>query len=192
MASSIAQCCLRVVLDTYLSEDETISQCVRKVVTCILEQGVVHPIQFIPYLIAMTTDRDMNLQHSAEQNLQDFDKTNPGIIQTKVMHGFKMSYQWQKLLAFANQNTQADDIIRCECSSVLLPSLIDRCVYFRHDREAFTPMDNQQSPFCSDNHYLNTLIRFSRIYRRRLFSQLDLLISLYTQMSMIEIGGSDR
>jgi cohesin loading factor subunit SCC2 len=104
MASSIAQCYLRVVLDTYLSEDETIRQCVRKVVTCILEQGLVHPVQFIPYLIAMTTDRDTNIQQSAEQNLQDLDKTNPGIIQTKVMHGLKMSYQLQKLLAIANNN----------------------------------------------------------------------------------------
>ncbi len=118
MASSIAQCYLRVVLDTYLSEDETIRQCVRKVVTCILEQGLVHPVQFIPYLIAMTTDRDTNIQQSAEQNLQDLDKTNPGIIQTKVMHGLKMSYQLQKLLAIANNkkdNQQSNshfDIIR--------------------------------------------------------------------------------
>jgi cohesin loading factor subunit SCC2 len=104
MASSIAQCYLRIVLDTYLSEDEIIRQCVRKVVTCILEQGLVHPIQFIPFLIAMTTDRDTNIQQSAEQNLQDLDKTNPGIIQTKVMHGLKMSYQLQKLLAIANNN----------------------------------------------------------------------------------------
>ncbi|CAF5200485.1 unnamed protein product [Rotaria magnacalcarata] len=104
MASSIAQCYLRIVLETYLSEDETIRQCVRKVVTCILEQGLVHPVQFIPYLIAMTTDRDTNIQQSAEQNLQDLDKTNPGIIQTKVMNGFKMSYQLQKLLAIANNN----------------------------------------------------------------------------------------
>jgi cohesin loading factor subunit SCC2 len=104
MASSIAQCYLRVVLDTYLSEDENIRQCVRKVVTCILEQGLVHPVQFIPYLIAMTTDCDTNIQQSAEQNLQDLDKTNPGIIQTKVMHGLKMSYQLQKLLAISNNN----------------------------------------------------------------------------------------
>ncbi|CAF3667344.1 unnamed protein product [Rotaria sp. Silwood1] len=104
MASSIAQCYLRIVLDTYLSEDEIIRQCVRKVVTCILEQGLVHPVQFIPFLIAMTTDRDINIQQSAEQNLQDLDKTNPGIIQTKVMQGFKMSYQLQKLLLIQNNN----------------------------------------------------------------------------------------
>jgi cohesin loading factor subunit SCC2 len=114
MASSIAQCYLRVVLDTFLSEDENIRLCVRKVVTCILEQGLVHPIQFIPYLIAMTTDRDTNIQQSAEQNLQDLDKTNPGIIQTKVMHGLKMSYQLQKLLTIAasKKDNQPFDLIR--------------------------------------------------------------------------------
>ena len=118
MASSIAQCYLRIVLDTYLSEDEIIRQCVRKVVTCILEQGLVHPVQFIPFLITMTTDRDTNIQQSAEQNLQDLDKTNPGIIQTKVMQGLKMSYQLQKLLVIANnkkENQQSHshfDIIR--------------------------------------------------------------------------------
>ncbi len=115
MASSIAQCYLRIVLDTYLSEDEIIRQCVRKVVTCILEQGLVHPVQFIPFLIAMTTDRDTNIQQSSEQNLQDLDKTNPGIIQTKVMQGLKMSYQLQKLLLMPNNNQSLDpqaDIIR--------------------------------------------------------------------------------
>lgn len=123
MASSIAQCYLRVVLDTYLSEDDNIRLCVRKVVTCILEQGLVHPIQFIPYLIAMTTDRDSNIQQSAEQNLQDLDKTNPGIIQTKVMHGLKMSYQLQKLLIIAAyrkdnpQSNQTLDHIRGKHSS---------------------------------------------------------------------------
>jgi len=112
MASSIAQCYLNIVLNTYLTEDEIIRQCVRKVVTCILEQGLVHPVQFIPFLIAMTTDRDINIQQSAEQNLQDLDKTNPGIIQTKVMQGFKMSYQLQKLLAIPKQSDPQSDIIR--------------------------------------------------------------------------------
>ncbi len=112
MASSIAQCYLRIVLETYLSEDEIIRQCVRKVVTCILEQGLVHPVQFIPFLIAMTTDRDTNIQQSAEQNLQDLDKTNPGIIQTKVMQGFKMSYQLQKLLSIPKPSDPQADIIR--------------------------------------------------------------------------------
>jgi cohesin loading factor subunit SCC2 len=114
MASSIAQCYLRIVLDTYLSDDEIIRQCVRKVVTCILEQGLVHPVQFIPFLIAMTTDRDTNIQQSAEQNLQDLDKTNPGIIQTKVMQGLKMSYQLQKLLIIPDNNNPQSDIIRGE------------------------------------------------------------------------------
>jgi cohesin loading factor subunit SCC2 len=131
MASSIAQCYLRVVLDTYLSEDEIIRQCVRKVVTCILEQGLVHPVQFIPFLIAMTTDRDTNIQQSAEQNLQDLDRTNPGIIQTKVMQGLKMSYQLQKLLLAPRNNhhqrldPQAEiirgkDIIRSAIDDILL------------------------------------------------------------------------
>ncbi|CAF3306840.1 unnamed protein product [Rotaria sp. Silwood2] len=158
MASSIAQCYLRIVLDTYLSEDEIIRQCVRKVVSCILEQGLVHPVQFIPFLIAMTTDRDINIQQSAEQNLQDLDKTNPGIIQTKVMQGFKMSYQLQKLLLIQyNNNQQVDpqsDIIR------------------GMTKVAVTSMTNQQLPYCSVNHFLYSLIRSSRVYRRGLITQL--------------------
>lgn len=129
MASSIAQCYLRVVLDTYLSEDEMIRQCVRKVVTCILEQGLVHPVQFIPYLIAMTTDRDTNIQQTAEQNLQDLDKTNPGIIQTKVMQGLKMSYQLQKILARSNQNK--NEIIRGKIFFVLVEEVSRRILRIR-------------------------------------------------------------
>ena len=68
----------------------------------------------------MTTDRDTNIQQSAEQSVQDFDQTNPGILQTKVMHGFKINYQLQKLRAYANrnQNTQVVDIITGEYESV--------------------------------------------------------------------------
>ncbi len=120
MASSIAQCYLRVVLETYLSDDEIIRQCVRKVVTCILEQGLVHPVQFIPFLIAMTTDRDTNIQQSAEQNLQDLDKTNPGIIQTKVMQGFKMSYQLQKLLSTPKPSEPQSEIIRGKIGNITM------------------------------------------------------------------------
>ena len=150
MASSIAQCYLRVVLDTYLSEDEIIRQCVRKVVTCILEQGLVHPVQFIPYLIAMTTDRDANIQQCAEQNLQDLDKTNPGIIQTKVMHGLKMSYQLQKLLTPSKSST----IIRGMTKMTL------------------GAMTTHQLPYGSVNHFLYSLIRSCRVYRRGLISHL--------------------
>ena len=154
MASSIAQCYLRIVLDTYLSEDEIIRQCVRKVVTCILEQGLVHPVQFIPFLIAMTTDRDTNIQQSAEQNLQDLDKTNPGIIQTKVMQGFKMSYQLQKLLASPKRSEPQSSIIR------------------GMTKLAVGPLNTHQLPYCSVNHFLYSLIRSSRVYRRGLISQL--------------------
>ena len=37
---------------------------------------------------------------------------------------------------------------------------------------AVTPTSNQQSPFCSVNHFLYSLIRSSRVYRRGLISQL--------------------
>jgi cohesin loading factor subunit SCC2 len=179
MASSIAQCYLRVVLDTYLSEDENIRLCVRKVVTCILEQGLVHPIQFIPYLIAMTTDRDPNIQQSAEQNLQDLDKTNPGIIQTKVMHGLKMSYQLQKLLAIAtnkkdNQQSNSQfDLIRGTISVWKKRKSLCKFFWFLGmTKVAVVPTNTQQSPYCSVNHFLYSLIRSSRVYRRGLISQL--------------------
>lgn len=161
MASSIAQCYLRVVLDTYLSEDEIIRQCVRKVVTCILEQGLVHPVQFIPYLIAMTTDRDPNIQQCAEQNLQDLDKTNPGIIQTKVMHGLKMSYQLQKLLTPSKSST----IIRGMTKMTL------------------GVMTTHQLPYGSINHFLYSLIRSCRVYRRGLLSQLLKMYDNETNLS---------
>ncbi|CAF3770813.1 unnamed protein product [Adineta steineri] len=180
MASSIAQCYLRIVLDTYLSEDEIIRQCVRKVVSCILEQGLVHPVQFIPFLIAMTSDRDTNIQQSAEQNLQDLDKTNPGIIQTKVITGLKMSYQLQKLLLISktnNHNQQLDpqsDIIR---GMTKVP---------------IGPMNSHQLPYCSVNHFLYSLIRSSRVYRRGLITQLlkmfdnDTSISSSTSLTLDE------
>ena len=150
MASSIAQCYLHVVLETYLSEDEIIRQCVRKVVSCILEQGLVHPVQFIPYLIAMTTDRDINIQQSAEQNLQDLDKTNPGIIQTKVMHELKMSYQLQKLLTTSTNRRSHAEVIRGKRISLWRRVSSREFIVFRHDKSGdyFVQQSTDALLFC--------------------------------------------
>ncbi|CAF1537424.1 unnamed protein product, partial [Didymodactylos carnosus] len=170
MASSIAQCYLRTILDTYLTPITAIRQCVRKVVNCILEQGLVHPVQFIPNLIAMTTDNDLTVQQNAEQNLQELDKTHPGIIQTKVMQGLKMSYQLQTLLI----------------SSVSTTNIIRGMAVIPNQQQQQQQQQQTQQQYWSCNHFLYSLIRTNRTYRRGLLTQLLKMFDDTTTSSLEE------
>jgi cohesin loading factor subunit SCC2 len=51
---------------------------------------------------------------------------------------------------------------------------------------AVTPTNNQQSPYCSINHFLYSLIRSSRVYRRGLISQLLKMFDTDTSTTLEE------
>ena len=69
-----------------------------KVIQLILGQGLVHPVQIVPYLICMSTDNEQRVSHTADKELQDIEKKYPGFIHMKLMKGIKLSFRLQELL----------------------------------------------------------------------------------------------
>ena len=68
----------------------------------ILAQGLVHPVQIIPFLICMSTDMEQRVSHTADKELQDIEKKFPGFIRMKLMKGIRLSFQLQEVFCQIN------------------------------------------------------------------------------------------
>ncbi|CAH2073941.1 unnamed protein product, partial [Iphiclides podalirius] len=108
MASTVIQLYLKEILGAFLHTSTVVRSSAMKVVQLVLAQGLVHPVQIVPYLICMSTDIEVTVSHTADKNLQDIDKKYPGFIHMKAQLGIKLSYQLQKIL----QNNLDKGIIR--------------------------------------------------------------------------------
>ncbi|XP_024859838.1 nipped-B-like protein B isoform X2 [Kryptolebias marmoratus] len=95
MSSSIMQIYLKQVLESFFHSQSTVRHFALNVVTLTLSQGLVHPVQCVPYLIAMGTDPEPTMKNKADQQLVEIDKKYSGFIHMKAVAGLKMSYQVQ-------------------------------------------------------------------------------------------------
>ncbi|CAH0720832.1 unnamed protein product, partial [Brenthis ino] len=98
MASTVIQLYLKEILGAFLHSSTVVRSSAMKVVQLVLAQGLVHPVQIVPYLISMSTDVEVTVSHTADKNLQEIDKKYPGFIHMKAQLGIKLSYQLQKIL----------------------------------------------------------------------------------------------
>ena len=98
MASTVIQLYLKEILQSYLHSDLTVRQAALRVIQLVLQQGLVHPVQIVPYLICMSTDCEKLVSHSADKQLLEIEKKYPGFIHTKSSLGIMLSYQLQKIL----------------------------------------------------------------------------------------------
>ncbi|XP_025832337.1 nipped-B-like protein A [Agrilus planipennis] len=105
MASTVIQLYLKEILQSYLHSNLQVRQPALRVIQLILQQGLVHPVQIVPYLICMSTDCEKVVSHSADKQLLEIEKKYPGFIHTKSSLGIRLSYQLQKIL-------QAEKIVR--------------------------------------------------------------------------------
>lgn len=105
MASTVIQLYLKQILQSYMHSDLTVRKPALKVVQLILQQGLVHPVQIIPYLICMSTDTEKVVSHSADKQLLEIEKKYPGFIHTKSSLGVRLSYELQRIL-------QTSEIVR--------------------------------------------------------------------------------
>ncbi|XP_022901337.1 nipped-B protein [Onthophagus taurus] len=105
MASTVIQLYLKEILQSYLHPALGVRQPALRVIQLILQQGLVHPVQIVPYLICMTTDCEKVVSHSADKLLLEIEKKYPGFIHTKSSLGVRLSYQLQLIF-------QSSDIIR--------------------------------------------------------------------------------
>ncbi|CAH1393670.1 unnamed protein product [Nezara viridula] len=105
MASTVIQIYLREILEAFLHPHPAVRNSALKVIQLILAQGLVHPVQIVPYLICMSTDEDKTVSSSADKQLQEIEKKYPGFIHMKAQAGIRLSYKLHKIL-------QCNDIVR--------------------------------------------------------------------------------
>ncbi|KAF6733208.1 Nipped-B-like protein [Oryzias melastigma] len=107
MSSSIMQIYLKQVLESFFHSQSTVRHFALNVITLTLSQGLIHPVQCVPYLIAMGTDPEPTMKNKADQQLVEIDKKYSGFIHMKAVAGLKMSYQVQQAI-----NGSKDVVIR--------------------------------------------------------------------------------
>ncbi|KAI0209445.1 Nipped-B-like protein [Lamellibrachia satsuma] len=98
MASTIIQVYIKQILESFFHPHSQVRMIALSVIILILRQGLVHPVQIVPYLISMGTDNDSTIRVKADQQVQELDKKYPGFIQVKAMQGIKMSYRLQEVI----------------------------------------------------------------------------------------------
>ncbi|TKS84457.1 Nipped-B-like protein [Collichthys lucidus] len=98
MSSSIMQIYLKQVLESFFHSQSTVRHFALSVITLTLSQGLIHPVQCVPYLIAMGTDPEPTMKNKADQQLVEIDKKYIGFIHMKAVAGLKMSYQVQQAI----------------------------------------------------------------------------------------------
>lgn len=98
MASTVIQLYLKQILECVLHTDLGVRKASLQVIQLILGQGLVHPVQIVPYLVCLGSDDDPVIRTKADQLLQEIEKKYPGFIQMKAMHGVRMSFKMQQLI----------------------------------------------------------------------------------------------
>jgi len=98
MASRVIQLYIKEVLYCFLDPDFGVRFWAMRVIEVVLKQGLVHPVQIVPYLICLGTDSEKEVSHCADHHLQDIDKQYPGFINMKSQAGLQLSYDLQIIL----------------------------------------------------------------------------------------------
>ncbi|XP_077287915.1 nipped-B cohesin loading factor isoform X2 [Arctopsyche grandis] len=104
MASTVIQLYIKEILDSFLHPSTIVRTSAMKVTQLVLAQGLIHPVQIVPYLICMSTDIEVTVSHTADKQLQEIDKKYPGFIHMKSQSGIKLSYNLQKILQICPKN----------------------------------------------------------------------------------------
>ncbi|MED6266349.1 hypothetical protein CHARACLAT_001250 [Characodon lateralis] len=136
MSSSIMQLYLKQVLEAFFHTESSVRHFALNVIALTLNQGLIHPVQCVPYLIAMGTDPEPSMRNKADQQLVEIDKKYTGFIHMKAVAGMKMSYSLQQAI-----NSSRKTIVRGfrhdETHSALCSHLYSMIRGNRQHRRAF-------------------------------------------------------
>ncbi|XP_071508952.1 nipped-B-like protein A [Diadema antillarum] len=98
MSSSVMQMYLKQTMECMMHKSSMVRMTALQVITLTLGQGLVHPVQCVPYLVAMGSDSESAIRVKADQQLTDIESRYPGFIQMKALAGIKMAFRLQLLL----------------------------------------------------------------------------------------------
>ncbi|KAM4576410.1 nipped-B-like protein A isoform 1-T2 [Odontesthes bonariensis] len=104
MSSSIMQLYLKQVLEAFFHSQSSVRHFALNVIALTLNQGLIHPVQCVPYLIAMGTDPEPSMRNKSDQQLVEIDKKYTGFIHMKAVAGMKMSYSLQQSIASSRKS----------------------------------------------------------------------------------------
>ncbi|KAI7793696.1 putative nipped-B-like protein B-like, partial [Triplophysa rosa] len=136
MSSSIMQLYLKQVLECFFHTQSSVRHFALNVIALTLNQGLVHPVQCVPYLIAMGTDSEPTMRNKADLQLVEIDKKYNGFIHMKAVAGLKMSYQVQQAI-LGSQKTVVRGFRQDETSGALCSHLYTMVRGNRQHRRAF-------------------------------------------------------
>ncbi|XP_051784298.1 nipped-B-like protein A isoform X2 [Erpetoichthys calabaricus] len=136
MSSSIMQLYLKQVLEAFFHTQSKVRHFALNVIALTLNQGLIHPVQCVPYLIAMGTDPEPTMRNKADQQLVEIDKKYTGFIHMKAVAGIKMSYQVQQAI-WASHDTIIRGFRQDENSTALCSHLYTMVRGNRQHRRAF-------------------------------------------------------
>ncbi|KAJ8262648.1 hypothetical protein COCON_G00151050 [Conger conger] len=136
MSSSIMQLYLKQVLEAFFHTQSNVRHFALNVIALTLNQGLIHPVQCVPYLIAMGTDPEPSMRNKADQQLVEIDKKYTGFIHMKAVAGMKMSYQVQQAI-WAAHDTIIRGFRQDETNAALCSHLFSMVRGNRQHRRAF-------------------------------------------------------
>lgn len=112
MASTVIQVYLNAVLNSFVHPSVLVRQAALKVISLILAQGLVHPVQIVPYLICMSTDSEQKISHTADREMQEINKKYPGFIHMKLLQGIRLSHQLQEIVQGRQAAVRGHRVVR--------------------------------------------------------------------------------
>uniref|UniRef100_A0A8C5LQR1 Nipped-B protein n=1 Tax=Leptobrachium leishanense TaxID=445787 RepID=A0A8C5LQR1_9ANUR len=136
MSSSIMQLYLKQVLESFFSNQSSVRHFALNVIALTLNQGLIHPVQCVPYLIAMGTDPEPSMRNKSDQQLVEIDKKYTGFIHMKAVAGIKMSYTVQQAIN-SGEKRFVRGFRQDETSSALCSHLYSMIRGNRQHRRAF-------------------------------------------------------
>ncbi|XP_034398579.1 nipped-B-like protein A isoform X2 [Cyclopterus lumpus] len=136
MSSSIMQLYLKQVLEAFFHTQSSVRHFALNVIALTLNQGLIHPVQCVPYLIAMATDPEPSMRNKSDQQLVEIDKKYTGFIHMKAVAGMKMSYNLQQAIE-SSRRTIIRGFRQDETHSALCAHLFSMIRGNRQHRRAF-------------------------------------------------------
>ncbi|XP_069819185.1 nipped-B-like protein isoform X3 [Dendropsophus ebraccatus] len=136
MSSSIMQLYLKQVLESFFHKQSSVRHFALNVIALTLNQGLIHPVQCVPYLIAMGTDPEPSMRNKADQQLVEIDKKYTGFIHMKAVAGIKMSYLVQQAIT-SDPKRMVRGFRQDETTSALCSHLYSMIRSNRQHRRAF-------------------------------------------------------
>ena len=91
--SSIVQTYLSDIVKCTLCPLVTVRRASVNLIHIIHQGGIVHPLQLVPYLIAMSSDDDINIRSRADHVLHEIERKYHGFVSMKAKQGVQLSFQ---------------------------------------------------------------------------------------------------